>query len=189
MLGSLDRNHKKLKLFYSYSHKDERLKKRLVDHLKPLKREGAVDWDDRKIKANDPWNEQVDHHLRSADIILLLVSSDFLASDYCYEKEMELALTRYNNGDAIVMPVILRPCDWDSTPLGNLNAHPRDGKPVVKWSNKDEALLYIAKQVRKEIDLIQREREIEGPETILNSPRGIYQSLKSDYFGWYRFGD
>lgn len=90
--------------------------------------------------------------LEAADVILLLVSSDFLASDYCYGIEMEAALRKRRMGEAIVIPVILRPCDWKRSPLGEIVAAPRDGKPVTTWTNQDEAFLDVVNIVRNAIE-------------------------------------
>ena len=99
-----------VELFYSYSHRDERLRDRVDTHLAVLKREGLISsWHDRKIGAGVEWKDQIDAHLDRARVILLLVSPDFLASDYCYDREMKRALERHEAGLARVIPVILRP--------------------------------------------------------------------------------
>jgi TIR domain len=123
-----------LELFYSYSHKDEKLRDQLEDHLAMLKREGVIrGWHDRRISAGREWEGQLDKHLDSADIILLLTSSAFLASDYCYDVEVKRAMERHEAREARVIPVILRACDWHSAPFGKLQAFPKDGKPVKQW--------------------------------------------------------
>ena len=102
-----------VEIFISYSHKDEALRERLGTHLSLLKRQGVIDaWHDRQIGAGDEWAGAIDAHLNSAAVILLLVSADFLASDYCYDLEMTRALERHDAGDARVIPVILRSVDW-----------------------------------------------------------------------------
>ena len=107
-----------LEVFYSYSHHDEELRDALEKHLSILKRNGQiVGWHDRRIGAGDEWRNQIDEHVRSAHIILLLISSDFLASDYCYDIEMKLALERHQRGKAIVIPIILRPVEWHEAPF------------------------------------------------------------------------
>ena len=98
-----------LEVFYSYSHKDEALRDELEKHLALLKRQGLItNWHDRRIGAGDEWRDQIDAHARSAQIILLLISADFLASDYCYDVEMKLALERHAAHEAVVIPIILR---------------------------------------------------------------------------------
>jgi hypothetical protein len=142
-----------VEVFFSYSHKDERYRKQLESHLSLLKRQGVItDWHDRRIQAGTEWAGQIDEHLESAGIILLLVSSDFLASKYCYDVELTRALERHEAREARVIPIILRPVDWHSAPFAKLQALPRDGKPVTKWSNRDEAFLDIAQGIRKAVE-------------------------------------
>ncbi|KAA9174133.1 toll/interleukin-1 receptor domain-containing protein [Delftia sp. BR1] len=137
-------------LFFSYTHKDEVLRDELETHLTLLRRQGHIDvWHDRRINAGDEVDETISNHLNSADIILLLVSADFISSNYCYSREMERALERHEAGDARVIPVILRPCDWHTAPFGKLLAAPKDGRAVTAWPDKDEAFTDVAKQVRQ----------------------------------------
>jgi len=105
-------------------------------------------WHDRKIEAGNEWAKEIDANLESADVILLLVSADFLASDYCYCKEMDRALERHKNGLAKVIPVILRPCEWQEAPFSHIQALPQDTRPVTLWSNRDEAYTNIARGIR-----------------------------------------
>ena len=122
------------KIFFSYAHEDENLRNRLGVQLSMLKHEGLIEsWHDRLITAGSPLDQTIDAKLEEAGIILLLVSPDFLASEYCYDVEMKRALKRHSLGEARVIPVILRPCDWEHAPFGSLVAVPRDGKPVTKW--------------------------------------------------------
>lgn len=136
-------------LFFSYSHKDETLRDELEVHLAMLERKGIIEtWHDRRILAGDAIHGAIDDKLESADVILLLVSPDFLASEYCYDREFKRALERHHEGTARVIPVILRPCDWKSSPLADVVAVPRDGKPVTKWPDRDEAFLDVVQQIR-----------------------------------------
>ena len=136
-------------IFYSYSHRDELLRIELEKHLYLLKRRNLIDgWHDRRISAGDEWKQQIDAHLRSAHIILLLISSDFLASDYCYDIEMKLALDRHANGEAVVVPIILRDVDWSGANFSHLQALPRDAKPISSWPNVDEAFADVARGIR-----------------------------------------
>ena len=142
------------RIFYSYSHRDEALRDELERHLSLLRREGLIsEWHDRRIGAGSDWGSDIDANLAMADIVLLLVSSDFLHSDYCYEKETALALERHRCGEAVVIPVILRPCDWKASPFGKFQALPKNGKPVTKWANRDEAFFDIARGIR---EVVQR---------------------------------
>jgi hypothetical protein len=136
-------------VFFSYSHADEALRDQLEKQLSLLKRQGIIDvWHDRRIGAGQDFAKAIDQHVETDDIILLLVSADFLDSDYCYEKEMIRAMERHEAGEAIVVPVILRACDWHGAPFGKLNATPPDGKPVTQYPDRDQALLEVTKAVR-----------------------------------------
>lgn len=136
-------------VFFSYSHADENLRDRLEVHLSALKRQGAIEaWHDRRIKAGDNLTGAIHKELERADIILLLVSPDFINSDYCYDVEMKRALERHEADDARVIPIILRHCDWHSTPFGKLLAAPKDGKPIQSWPDLDEAFLDVVKAIR-----------------------------------------
>ena len=138
-----------VKLFYSYSHKDESLREKLETHLALLRREEIIaEWHDRRIGAGEEWKEQIDEQLNSADIILLLVSADFLASDYCFDIETQRAIERHDAGEAKVIPVIIRPCDWHTAPFGKFQGLPKDAKPVTTWSDQDEAFTDIARGIR-----------------------------------------
>lgn len=136
-------------LFFSYSHKDEELRDQLETQLAMLKRQGVIEaWHDRRIPAGGEINREIDQHINTDDIILLLISPDFIASDYCYEVEMTRAMERHEAGEAVVIPVILRHCDWQEAPFGRLKAVPRDGRPIKQWTDTDEAFLEVAKEVR-----------------------------------------
>lgn len=136
-------------VFFSYSHADEQLRDQIEKQLSLLKRQGIVEtWHDRRIGAGENIHEAIDRNISSAEIILLLVSPDFIDSDYCYEKEMHSAMQRHQAGQAIVIPVILRPCEWHGAPFGNLNAVPRDGKAITRMPDIDEAMLEVAKAIR-----------------------------------------
>jgi hypothetical protein len=137
-------------VFFSYSHRDESLRERLETHLSLLLRENVITgWHDRKIAAGDEWRGAIDEHLERAQIILLLVSADFLASEYINDVELARALDRHNAGEARVIPVILRPVSWTTAPFAKLQALPKDGRPVAKWRNRDDAFANIAEELRK----------------------------------------
>lgn len=144
-------------LFFSYSHADERLRDQLEQQLAMLKRQGVIEiWHDRRIGAGENIDRAIDEHINSDEIILLLVSPAFIASDYCYEIEMKRAMERHSAGEAIVIPVILRACDWHHAPFGKLNATPLDGKPITQWPDTDEAFLQVAKAVRGAVDSLSK---------------------------------
>ncbi|AQR63613.1 hypothetical protein BZG35_16980 [Brevundimonas sp. LM2] len=137
-------------VFFSYSHIDEGLRDQLEIQLSMLKRQGVIDtWHDRRIGAGQNIDHAIDDIIDKADVILLLVTPDFIASEYCYDREMARAMARHEAGEAIVIPVILRPCDWHPAPFGKLNATPADGKPITTWPNTDEAFLQVARAVRE----------------------------------------
>lgn len=142
---------KPFKVFYSYAHEDEMLRKELERHLSPLRREGLIqDWHDRKLLAGSDFGKEIDGHLREAQIVLLLVSSDFFSSDYCYSIEMQYALDKNTSNELKVIPIIMRECDWLHAPFAKLLALPTDGMAVTskKWNITDEALTIVAKGIR-----------------------------------------
>jgi hypothetical protein len=147
-------------VFFSYSHADEALRDQLEKQLALLKRQGVIEtWHDRRIGAGAEFAQEIDEHVNSDDIILLLVSSDFLDSDYCYEREMKRALERHEAGEAVVIPVILRPCEWTHAPFGRLNATPPDGRPITKFSDRDDALLEVVTAIRAAADEINSKKK------------------------------
>lgn len=140
------------KVFFSYSHADEELADMLQKHLAAMKNNGLITtWHDRCIRAGDEFGHEIDKNLNDADVILLLIGSDFIASRYCYEIEMARAIERHEAKEARVIPVILRPCDWHDTPFGKLLAAPRDGKPIRKWPDLDEAFLDVVNAIKASI--------------------------------------
>lgn len=138
-----------VRAFISYSHQDEPYRVELDKHLALLKRQGHIEiWSDHCIRPGDAFDPAISAALDSADLVLLLVSADFIHSDYCYSIEVQRALERHQAGNAIVVPIIIRPCDWMSAPFGRLKALPTDAKPVTKWSSLDDAFLNIVQQLR-----------------------------------------
>jgi formylglycine-generating enzyme required for sulfatase activity len=143
---------KPISLFYSYAHEDEALRLKLETHLAVLKRGGLIaEWHDRKLEPGAAWQAEIDRHLTSADIVLLLLSSDFIASDYCWGEEMTKALERHGRGETRVIPVILRHCHWQRTPLGSLQAVPKDGKPIRSWPDEDEAFVDVVAAIERSV--------------------------------------
>src|SRR3989442_12154966 len=144
----------KKEIFFCYAHEDEQLLKILKMHLKPLQHEGLIDvWYDRDISAGEEWEQEISKQLSAAQIILLLVSPDFINSDYCYGIEMKRALERHKRGEARVIPVILRPIYWQGA-LGKIQALPTDGRPATSshWHNLDEAFYDVAEGIRKPVE-------------------------------------
>lgn len=138
-----------LTIFISYSHTDEELKNALLKHLEPLKRLKLIEtWHDRKLKPGDDIKSEVSDNLENSDIVLLLVSIDFINSAYCYDVELEKALELQAAGKIVIIPVILRNCLWQHTPFSKLLALPKDGKAVKSWADQEEALVNVADGIR-----------------------------------------
>jgi hypothetical protein len=143
-------------VFVSYSHADEELRRELGKHLSVLERQGIIaSWHDRMIGAGTEWEGAIDSHLNDARVILLLVSADFIHSQYCYDVEMKRALARHDERQALVIPVILRAVALKGTPFAKLQALPKDAKPVVTWADRDSAFVDITDGLRNAIqDLV-----------------------------------
>lgn len=151
-----DASTSKPTIFISYAHADEELKKELDKHLKILRRSGKVEtWNDRELIAGQEWDEVIMSELNKANIILLLISIDFNASDFIWDKELAAAMKRHEEGSAYVVPVILRKCDWHDLPYAKLQSLPRNAKPVTEYANRDEAFTEIAAGIEKLVDYIR----------------------------------
>ena len=149
-----------LKLFVSYSHQDELHLSELEKHLTTLKRENLIaTWHDRKIIPGQDWEKEIDGALQDSDIFVFLISPDFVASEYCIEKEVSVALDRHNCGEAVVIPIVVRPADWLSTPLGKIQALPKHANPISTLANKDQAWLEVVKGIRLTISDFGQSRE------------------------------
>jgi outer membrane protein assembly factor BamB len=140
-------------IFISYAHQDQLFRRKLETCLEPLKREGLIQpWSDAAIRPGMEWQEAIGTHLNTAQVILLLISPDFLASDYCYGTEMKRAVGRHLRGDARVIPVILRTTDnWTNAPFGKLQALPEEAKPIKDWRDKDKAYASVVNGIRQAI--------------------------------------
>lgn len=138
-----------VQVFISYSHKDDALLDVLRAHLAPLKQQGLIaDWHDRRILPGDDWNREINEQLERCQIVLLLLSANFFASDYINGVEVAAALRRHTTGEARVIPVVLRAVDWEHTKLGALQALPTNAKPVASWRDRDQAFRDVARGVR-----------------------------------------
>jgi len=137
-----------LEVFCCYARKDQPLLNQLRAHLMPLQRQGLIKiWADTDIGAGAEWEKEIEKRLNRAQIILLLISPDFMASEYCYSKEMQRAMERHKKEEARVIPIILRPTDWQGV-LGHLQALPTEGRPITSWSNTDEAFINVIDGIR-----------------------------------------
>jgi hypothetical protein len=143
-------------MFISYSHKDKTLREELSIYLSNLRKQKLIsDWHDGDIIPGTEWKQQILDHLATAKIILLLISPDFMASDFCYSIEMDQAIARHNNKDACVIPILLRLTDWEGAPFEKLQVLPTDARPVTKWPTHDDAFDDVVKGIRKSIHALQ----------------------------------
>jgi len=142
-----------IRLFCSYASSDEAFRLELEKHLTLLKRRNLLQtWSFRNIDAGDDWRKAIDRNLDAADLILLLVSPDFIYSDYCWDVEMKRALERHEAAEATVIPIILRDCDWKVAEFGKLQALPEGAKPVSRWRPRDRAWANVAEGVRHAVE-------------------------------------
>jgi hypothetical protein len=149
--NSVSRPTRAIEVVYCYfeSDKDEELRDELEKHLTTLKREGLItSWCKKEIQAGGEEESQINKHIDTASLILLLISSDFIASPTCYDQQFDRAIKRYENAEAHVMPVLLRPVDWHDSRFGDMRPLPTNGVPVTSWSNSDEAFQDITKEIR-----------------------------------------
>jgi CheY-like chemotaxis protein len=143
-------------LFYSYAHEDEALRDELAGHLKIMERRGVIrPWHDRCLTPGEQWDGKIHESLQSADLVLLLISSDFIDSDYIWSQELAVAMKRHERGEASVIPVMLRAVDIAGAPFEKLQGLPTDFRPVTSWPNRDEAWTDVAKGIRKTVEQIQ----------------------------------
>lgn len=145
-----------IKVFISYAHVDQELRKKLEDHLSPLKRAGKITiWQDQEIPPGANWEENIHTNINQADLILLLVSASFIASNYCWNQEVKIAFNRHQLGKAKVIPIILRPALWEDTPLGQLQALPTQAKPITQWHDQDAAFEDVARGIQKVVEQLR----------------------------------
>ena len=165
-------------LFYSYAHEDEPLRDELCGHLKILERRGLIaSWYDREIQSGDDWHSKIDQQLRMADIVLLLISTDFITSDYIFGNELTVAMQRHAAGMTTVVPIIVRAVnleseDAEALPFMKLQALPTDRRPVTSWPNRDEAWTNVAKGLRTTVKSIHEKKAA----AVTGSPRRSVRS-------------
>jgi hypothetical protein len=137
------------KVFFSYSKHDKEMLQDLKKHLSLLVRQGKLQhWDDSKILAGEEWDDAIKRELAEADIILLLVSANFMATDYIWQVEIEMALERQKRKECSLVPIVIKPCDWTDAPFGRLNALPSKGVPVSTFENQDVAWLEVVRALK-----------------------------------------
>jgi energy-coupling factor transporter ATP-binding protein EcfA2 len=174
-----DERAKTVEVFYSYAHEDEALLNELKSHLSILRREGlTTEWYDRQIVPGTEWEHVIDDHINTASIILLLISPDFIASDYCYGVEMVQAMQRHKASEACVIPIILRPADWTRAPFAELQVLPTNARPVTAWPNRDEAFVDIVKGVRRAIENFHASLLRQNPTRFPNKSIRYFMSLE-----------
>lgn len=167
------------KIFVSYSHNDEKHLRQIEKQLSTLRRNGVItDWNDRKIMPGQEWDRKVKSELENADIILLLVSCDFLYSDYSHDIEVQRALKKHYDGDAITIPIIVDFCDWMETPIGRLLALPKNGEPITSAKNPAEAYFSIIEGIKKIIaDKQNQDKTIQAYNLESQSMRGQREEI------------
>jgi len=156
-----------IKIFYSYSRKDLDMRNTLEDHLSALREAGRIStWHDLELEAGTEWEPAILNKLDTADIILLLVSRNFIASKYCYGTELKRAIARHDAGTARVIPVIMRPCDWNHSdvPFSRLNVLPTHAEPITNWANPDDAFTIVAQRIRETVDQLRAKKLSEQPD-------------------------
>ncbi|MDZ4031829.1 toll/interleukin-1 receptor domain-containing protein [Kluyvera ascorbata] len=170
-----------ISLVFSYSHVDEALRNELEKHLSPLKRMGKITtWHDRRIAPGLEFEHQIDHYFSKADIILLLISCDFIASDYCYQVEMTNAMERHKRGEAVVIPVILRECAWHQLPFGSIMAATIDGKPITKFASYDEGYVQVVEAVSRAITSMEAKKPQQSVHATSPAPANpVYQATET----------
>jgi len=169
-----------VEIFFSYAHEDEDLMNDVRRQLVVEERNGRIlKWHDRMIPPGADWQGQIDRRLNRAAIILLFVSPHFIESRYCYEVEGQAALRRHETGLARVVPIILRPCLWERTPFGALQALPRDARPVSRWNDRDEACLDVARGVMSVVDEVQGRGKSVGDTSIPPKRRSARSTVQN----------
>lgn len=139
-----------MKAFISYSHIDKAMLDKLEIHLANLKREHLLSsWTDKELIAGTSLDKEILHNLTSSDLFIALISPEYIASYYCYEKEFNQALEMFKGGKITIVPIIVEPCEWDKTPFRDFKALPADGKPISDWQNINTAFLNITQELRK----------------------------------------
>lgn len=176
--------------FISYTHADSALKEQLVRHLVPLRREGLIElWHDAMLRPGEHLDPAVQAALAASDVVILLVSADFIASEYCYEQEMLRAFARQRAGTARVIPIVLRPCQWKGVPIGDGQtlseyvALPTDGKPVISWSDTDTAFDNAVGAIRDMLKAGGRARPSSAAATGPSAPAVTQAIGKSNLLG------
>jgi hypothetical protein len=164
----------KIKLFISYAHDDETYKDELIKHLSGLKRNGVIEeWNDRYIIPGQEWDAEIKQKLNNSHIVIFLISSDFMASNYINDVEIKNTMDRHNNNEIIIIPVIIRHCDFKSLGLNKFQALPKDANPVKSWIDQDEAWVNVIEGIKSTIGNIDKFKIGIKPEQGKVSPSNI----------------
>ena len=182
-----------IKIFYSYAHEDQAYAEELIKHLSFLERKKKIKgWYDRKISLGSNWQEEINQNLDYAQIILMLLSPDFINSDYCYETETIRAIEKHRNKEAILIPLIIRPCLWRETEFNEIQALPRNAQPISSYQNTDQAWLEVANGILDLVNQIQNNKIIltstvnKSSNAILEQePEKQLQQFLSEHEQWY----
>jgi len=171
----------KTKVFIAYAREDEMYLEKLKKHFSSLERNGSVEvWHDGLINSGTPRNEEIKKHLHNADIIMLLVSADLMASDYFWDEQMKDAIARHDRKEAIVVPVILKPYDWEGAPFGKLQVVPKDAKPIIEWQYESKAYLDVIQSIKKNIQTIQDRNSLKEDSTPTFTYLRTIKQIKQD---------
>lgn len=147
---------KPLKTFIGYAPEDKGMLNKLKTHLRLLERAGLIElWDDQNLVPGEEKGKEIEKQLSNARIILLLISPDFLISHDCYDIQMGMAIERHKQGKARVIPILLRPCAWHSTPLRELQPLPKDSKPISKH-DKDDAFFEVSEEIGEVVKALRQ---------------------------------
>jgi hypothetical protein len=167
-----------IKVFFSYSHKDSAQAQEFLTHMTMLKKNKSIEcWYDREMNPGQDVDHTIQYELNSADLLIALVSANYLDSYYCYEKEMKSAMRRRAKKQADVIPIILSPCDWKDSIFKGLLASPRDGKPISSWEDSNEAYLDAVTSIKKVLQTLKKEKNAAPKVGSTQIKRGISLQL------------
>jgi hypothetical protein len=160
-----------------YAHEDKKACEELEHHLSNMKyQQLIVSWSDREILPGKDWKKEIDTQLKTADLILLLISADFMSSEYCYGVEMQQALQRHRAGSARVISILLRSVDWKNAPFSELQMLPEDARSISQWKDRDEAWNSVVRDIRRVLNEMPR-----GEEESDNIPSLVVQKSSEDH--------
>jgi hypothetical protein len=171
-----------MKAFISYSHQDSKMLELLHKHLTQLQRDGIIStWTDNQINPGNKIADTISHALVNSNLFLALLSADYIASNYCYEKEFAAASQMQEKGQIIIVPIIIEPCDWLNTPFKQFKALPRDGKPISTWENINTAFLDVIQNLRRLIQNDESENNSSAPATPSESKSTRNYRVQKDF--------